>query len=126
MAVGPYWNTEGRDAVNYTAQGAIGKHLLVKFGTADKAVTLATAATDKIIGCTSDIDALDTEPCDVFRHKIARVIYGAAVTKGDRLTANAAGRAIPTVTQGDSYIGIAEITGVAGDIGSVAIFPGVM
>ena len=123
MAVGPYWNTEGRDAVNYTAQGAIGKHLLVKFGTADKAVTLATAATDKIIGCTSDIDALDGEPCDVFRHKIARVIYGAAVTKGDALTANAAGRAVPTVTPLDRAIGIAEITGIAGDIGSVAIFP---
>jgi hypothetical protein len=126
VAVGPYWNTEGRDAVNYTAQGEIGKHLLVKFGTADNTVTLAVAATDKIIGCTSDIDAADGEPCDVFCHKIARVIYGTAVAKGDILTANAAGRAVPTVTPLDRVIGIAKITGIAGDIGSVAIFPSIV
>jgi hypothetical protein len=123
MAVGPYCNAD--DAVNYTAQGAIGKHLMVKFGTADKGVSLAITAADKPIGVTSDIDALDGEPCDVFRDDIARVIYGAAVTKGDFLTAGAGGRAFPTTTQGDRYLGIAEITGVAGDIGSLLICPGI-
>jgi hypothetical protein len=125
VTIGPYEGAGSRP-INYNAEGNCGRFLLAKFGTGDKTAKVAIAATDKIIGVFTDIDVLDKEPCDVHRDGVRRVIYGAAVTKGDRLTANAAGRGIPTVTQGDSYVGIAEITGVAGDIGSVAIVPGVI
>jgi hypothetical protein len=125
MAVGPY-EGGGSHPINYNAEGNCGRFLIAKFGTGDKTAKVAIAVTDKIIGVFSDIDCNDKEPCDVHRDGVRRVIYGAVVTKGDRLTANAAGRGIPTVTQGDSYVGMAEITGMAGDIGSVAIAPGVV
>lgn len=123
--VGPF-ESDITAPINYDAEGNCGRFLIAKFGTADKTAKVAAAATDKIIGVFSDIDALDKEPVDVHRYGVRRVIYGAAVVKGDLLTANATGRAVPTVTANDRYVGVAEISGVNGEIGSVAIAPGIV
>lgn len=123
MATGPY--EAGGLCVNYKAEGAaIEPFRIVKFGTADKTVVVAAAAADLSIGVTSHVKADADMDCDVWRSGIRRVVYGGAVTKGDQLTAAADGKAVVAAT-GNRVIGIAEITGVADDIGSVCITPSV-
>lgn len=108
---------------NYVAETAVGKYLIVKFGAADGAVEVADDATDLLIGVSTDIDTDINGRCDVARDGIAPVIYGGTVTRGTKLTTNAAAKAV-AATDGDSVIGIAEVSGVANDIGSVLITPG--
>jgi len=112
--------------INYTATGTggVGKYLLVKFGASDGTVTLATAATDAIIGASTDIASDENARCDVARSGCAPVIYGGNVTRGDWLTAGTGGKAVATTADGANVIGRAEVSGVANDIGSVFITPG--
>ena len=108
---------------NYDAEVAILKFRLVALGTSDGGITLAVDATKPLIGVSTDIDSLLGEPCDVVRAGLAKVVYGATVTKGALLTSDATGRAIPATT-GNYYAGIAEVAGVADDIGSYQLEPG--
>lgn len=110
---------------NYKAVtlGGIGRYLIVKFGANDGELDLATAATDKLIGVTTDIAADQDQRCDAVRSGLAPVIYGGNVTRGDLLTADANGKAIATTTTGNRVIGVAEVSGVANDIGAVFICP---
>ena len=108
---------------NYKAAGAVGKYLLLKFGSNDGEVAVATAATDKLIAVSTDIAAADTERADGVRSGLAPVIYGGTVARGDLLTADSTGRAIATTTASNRVIGIAEVSGVVGDIGAVFIAP---
>ncbi len=113
---------------NYKAvtTGGIAKYRLVKFGANDGDADLATAATDLLIGVTTDIDAALNERCDVVRSGLAPVVYGGNVTRGALLTADGTGRAIATTTAGNRVIGIAEVSGVANDIGAVFIAPALL
>lgn len=113
-------------AIKYTADIQVPRYRLVRPGTADLGITLATAATDAPLGVTTDIQSEIGESCDVFRNGIRPVVYGAAVTRGAFLTAGAGGKAVPTTTQGDRYFGIAEMAGGVDDVGSIFICPGVM
>lgn len=107
----------------YDAEAAITKYRIVKFGAADEGVLMAAAATDLLVGVSNILGAEAAgDPCDVIRSGIAKVEYGAAVTRGQLLTANASGQAIPAVTT-NQVIGVAELSGVAGDIGSVLVAP---
>ena len=106
--------------LNYTAAVAIAAKLLVKHGANDREVTLAVDGTAPIIGASVDIPAELGGRVDVARDQVAEVIYGAAVAKGDRLTADAQGRAVPAAA-GQFYVGIAEVAGVLGDVGEVYI-----
>jgi Uncharacterized conserved protein (DUF2190) len=109
----------------YKPESDIPKHRLVKFGVSDTSVTIATDNAATFIGVTTDIDAALGEPqCDVVRSQLAKVVYGAAVTKGDFLGSDAQGRAIPVTTASTNYAGIAEISGVVDDIGSFLVCPG--
>jgi Uncharacterized conserved protein (DUF2190) len=108
---------------NYDAEVQIKKHRFVALGTSDGGITLALGATAPIIGVSTDIDAEIGQPCDVVRAGLAKVVYGAAVAKGALLTSDAQGRAI-TAAAGNYYAGIAEIAGVADDIGSYQLEPG--
>ena len=108
---------------NYDAEVAIAKFRLCALGTNDGGITLAVDATKPLIGVSTDIDSLIGEPCDVVRAGLAKVVYGAAVTKGALLTSDATGRAIPAAA-GNYYAGIAEVAGVADDIGSYQLEPG--
>lgn len=125
------------------AEGAIAAHRIVKFGAADGGLLQAAAATDAMFGVSTELSALTGERCDVIKLGDADVEYGGAVTRGDELTADASGRAIAatrhthTENTGVAYvqnaatgtatlqriIGIANVSGVLGDIGSVAIAP---
>jgi len=110
------------------AGAAIAAYRIVKFGAADTAVLQAAAATDLSIGV-SDLGGASAEPTDVIVEGIAVVEYGGDVTRGAKLTADADGKAIaaaPAAGVNAQVIGIAMLSGVAGDLGSVRISPSVM
>lgn len=111
----------------YTPGAAIEAYRIVKFS-ADSTVTKSSAATDKHIGVTTSLAAASTDTrVDVIRAGIAEVIYGGNVAVGDLLTADADGKAVaaaPAAGVNNRIIGIAEVAGVSGDIGSVLLSPG--
>jgi hypothetical protein len=105
-------------------EGEIPPYRIVKYGTGKGSVTLATAATDKIIGTSNHLLTLATDMrIDVHKGGIGEVEYGGNVTKGDFLTADSQGRAVVAST-GNRIIGIAEESGVLGDISSYLFAPG--
>lgn len=110
------------------AGAAVAARRIVKFGSGDTAVIQAAAATDLSIGV-SDLGAASAEYCDVIIDGIALVEYGGNVTRGDKLTADADGKAVtaaPAAGVNAQIIGIAMLSGVSGDIGSARIAPSVM
>lgn len=112
---------------NFTAEAAVTKRRIVKLGATDTAVLLGAASTDLLIGVSTEIDAVLGETCDVRVSGIAEVEFGGAVTRGGYLTSDATGRAIaaaPGAGVNASIIGMAMVSGVAGDIGSVLLSQG--
>ena len=82
---------------------------------------LAAAA---LLGVAADIAAASGETVDVVRTGVTPVLYGGAVTRGDALTADATGKAVKAAAT-NQVIGYAEVSGVAGDIGSLLIQRGI-
>ena len=115
---------------NYTAEAVIAPYRIAKFGATDSVVAQAAAATDLLIGVTGKVSAtVIGERVDVSRSGIREVEYGGAVARGATLTADASGRAItaaPAAGSNVRTIGVAEVSGVLGDIGSLLIVPGSM
>jgi hypothetical protein len=115
---------------NYTADAAIGAYRIVKFGSADGYIAQAAAATDLLMGVTDRVTAgAAGDRVDVIRSGIAEVEYGGNVTRGQKLTSDANGKAVaaaPSAGSNVQIIGIAEVSGVSGDIGSLLICPSVM
>lgn len=108
------------------AGAAIAAHRIVKFGDADNKVVQASAATDALIGVT-ELGAENGGVCSFVVEGIAVVEYGGTVTRGQLLTADASGKAVaaaPTATNTVRVIGIAMVSGVSGDLGSVKLAPG--
>lgn len=107
-------------AKNYVADVAIPPFRIVKPGTADDRITLATASTDALIGTSMDIGAAIGERCDVQLAEIAFVEAGAAFIRGSLITSDAIGRgiaAVPAAGVNASVIGRAlEAATAAGDI----------
>lgn len=110
---------------NYTAEAAILPFTIVKFGATDGAVLQAAAATDKLVGVCEAVGPLAGERCDVVKVGIADVVLGGTVARGDAISSNASGQGIATATVGNRIIGIAETSGVAGDIIPVLLSPGI-
>lgn len=112
----------------YTASAAIVKHRIVTHGSGDRVATQAAASTGLLIGVSDSIGAAAAgDPVDIIRSGIANVEYGGTVTRGQKLTADASGRAItaaPAAGVNAQIIGVAEVSGVVGDIGKVFIAPG--
>jgi hypothetical protein len=107
------------------ASAAIPAFTLVKHGAADAIAAPATAASDAVFGVADSLGAeAANDPVDIIRGGIAEVMYGGTITRGDPLTAMAGGLAVKAAT-GNRIIGFAEVSGVAGDRGSVFIAPGV-
>lgn len=104
---------------NYNAESAIPAYTLVKGGANDYGVVPAAAATDKIIGVTTEIDASANEPCDVILDDIAYVKLGGTVAAGDFITSDANGNGVvpaPAAGANNRTIGTAIVSGVAGDV----------
>lgn len=114
---------------NYTAQGALARYRFAKFGTADGTIAVATDDASAIIGVTHGINLADGERGDIVRGDMPLIEYGEAITRGDFITAGAAGVAMKFTKPGGGetgyYAGIAEYSGVAGDICPMMFTPGV-
>lgn len=114
---------------SFTAEGAIGKFRIVKFGSGDGAVVQAAAATDALMGVADALGAESGRRADVIVQGVAEVEYGGNVTRGALLTADADGKAVaaaPAAGANCRVIGVAMVSGVSGDIGSVLVSPGSM
>lgn len=114
---------------NYTAEGAIAAHRIVKPGSADGKAAQAAAATDYLMGVCEAVGPADGERCDITKSGIADVEYGGAVTRGQPVTADADGKAVaaaPAAGSNVRIVGFAEVSAVAGDIGPLLIAPGLM
>lgn len=96
---------------------------LVIHGTVDDEIMPAADGSKLIIGVTTIVGGAIGEATDVIRSGLAPVKYGADITVGQPLTADAEGRAIPAAA-GNFYIGFAEYAGAEDDRGSVWIAPG--
>jgi len=103
---------------NEVASGAIADRRIVQFS-GDDQVAQGTAA-GVLYGVSTDVGAADGERIDVQLDGIAPVVYGGAVTRGNRLKSDAQGRAVVAADTA-AGIGFAQVTGVAGDIGAVLI-----
>lgn len=114
------------DFRSYEAEAAVAKHLIVKHGTADGTCTLASAATDALIGAADSLDKAIGEMVDVQLGEIGLVRLGGTVVRGAALTANASAKAISTTTVGNRIIGFAEVSGAADDIVPFRVAPGVL
>lgn len=109
------------------ATGTVPAYTLITEGAADGVGAIAVDATKPIIGVSSEIEVIAGERISVqMAGNIAEVRYGGTVARGDKLTADATGRAITTTTTGAHYVGFAEVSGVTGDIGTVIVAPGVL
>lgn len=117
-------------AVNFVADAAILINRLVKFGTGDRNVTTAAAATDFILGVVNETAVAIGERCDVVRLGIAWVECGAAVPRGSPITSDAVGRAVvaaPAAGVNNRIIGFADESGsAAGDVIRFVIEAGLM
>ncbi|KKC27435.1 capsid cement protein [Sphingomonas sp. SRS2] len=121
--------TSAQGTKGFKAGGAIGARLFIKFGSADDSVVQGAAATDLLIGVSTDISADSGEPVDVHTDGIREIIYGGNVTRGAKLTSDASGKAItaaPAQGVNNQIGGIAMVSGVSGDIGLVKIAPSTM
>jgi len=107
----------------YTAGATIAARRIVKFGAADGAVIQAAAATDKLIGISSDLGTATGERQDVFMiGNVAEVDAGGTITRGDSVTSDASGKAV-TATTGQVAVGKAEVSAVSGDVMTVIVSP---
>jgi len=111
------------------AQGAIGNRRVVKFGTVDDSVALATATiTDLQIGFTApNLDVADGERVDVQLTGIGEGIAGGVIVRGADVCSDADGAVVacsPGAGTAARRIGIAQAAAVAGDYVEVLIAPG--
>ncbi len=113
--------------ITLLAGAAIAKHRIVKHGSDDHHAIQAAGSTDGMFGVSAELDVTAEEQVDIVMDGIAEVEYGGNVTRGDLLTADADGKAVaaaPAAGANARIIGIAMVSGVAGDIGAVNISPG--
>ncbi len=113
----------------FDAGAAVARHRIVKFGADDDKAVQAAAVGDALIGVSAELDIASGERVDVIMSGIAEVEYGDDVVRGDFLTADADGKAVPAEPAegvNNSIIGRAGQSGADGDIGSVIIALGVI
>lgn len=105
------------------ASAAIAARRLIINGAGDGLAEQAVDGSALIIGVSTDVGAAAGDTFDVIRSGLVPVTYGGDVALGDRLTADANGRAV-TAAAGDYFIGYAEEAGAEDEIGSAWIAPG--
>lgn len=108
----------------FIASAAILGRRFVKHGAADGTAVQAAAATDALVGVSDPMGAPAGGVCDVHIDGEGVVEFGGPVTRGDRLTADAEGRAIkadPAAGASAEVGAFALVSGVLGDFGQVHI-----
>lgn len=110
----------------FEAGGAIPANRFVKFGSGDRKAVVAAAATDAVFGV-SDLAAATDERLDVGVAGVLPVTYGGTVARGDLLVSDSTGRAVTAAPAAGANVriaGVAMVSGVVGDVGSVLFNPG--
>lgn len=120
------------------AGGNVSPRRILQYGADDLHAIQATAGTDLLIGVSTIPDSepdpipvgatanpvvLAEDIFDIVFSGLTEVEYGADVTRGQRLTSDANGRAIPA-TPGDYTVGFATKDGADGDWGSLIVVQG--
>lgn len=117
-------------SITGTSEGVIAPRTIVAHGAADTTVKQAAAATDKLCGVVDLGADAAGQTVDCQLDGPVKVRYGAAVTRGDYLTSDAEGRAVPVAKPAADttvyYIGQARISGVEDDICTIDLAPGVL
>ena len=93
--------------------------LIAKFGADDDTLSQATASTESLIGIFQHITSAVGEEVRVALDGISKVKLGGIVTRGDRLTSDANGKAVAVgAVAGTNYnsIGTALASGAADDL----------
>lgn len=111
----------------FIAELAIAPYRICTFGAEDTHLQHAAAADDAMFCVSEHIGADAGERIDVSMGGPSEVEYGDTIVRGELMTSDADGKAIPaTGAPGAevSYIGRALRSGADGDIGSVLIAPG--
>jgi hypothetical protein len=117
-------HTTGFLTKSLTATSAILARRLVSYGAADGTGVQANGSAAGIVGVSADIDTDVNQRASVHMiGNIAEVVYGGPVTRGDPLTSDAQGRAVVANAAGQRCVGLAEVSGVLGDVGTVAVAP---
>lgn len=110
----------------FTAGATINPYRIVKFDSADATVIQASAATDAVLGVANVLGAQSGDRVDVCLIGIADCEFGGAVIRGAFLTSDANGKAVaaaPGAGVNARIVGVALVSGVSGDIGTVLINP---
>lgn len=109
--------------MSFLASTLIAAHRIVTFDTDDNTVITASSETNALLGI-SDLGADNAgDRLDVIMDDICEVEFGGTITRGDLLTSDSVGRAVTATIAGSRIIGIAMVSGVIGDIGTVNIVP---
>lgn len=116
--------TAGRTEIlvkSFVAESPIPRNRFIKVGTTAGGILLATAATDLIIGISSDVVDADTgDFADGNLIGVSNIKVGGTIAYGARVTSDSTGRAITAV--GTVRVGgIAMAAGVLNDIIPVLI-----
>lgn len=109
---------------SFTAETAVSPYRIVKHGSADTNVVMATGVNDAIIGVSGQLAGVAGKRVDITLDGTAEVEFGGNVTRGDFLTSDANGKAVtsaPAAGVNNNVIGRAMCSGVLGDIGSVLL-----
>ena len=105
----------------------IAPNLIVKIGSADQTVVKAAAATDKPIGVSvQSITAASGSRADVVVGGVYEIKAGGTISRGDRITSDASGKAVaaaPAAGTNNGIIGFALEAAVSGDLVAVLISP---
>lgn len=113
---------------NFTAGAVIAGWRICKAGAADGAAIQAAASTDAMFGVSDSLGAAaSADRVEIHTAGVVGVEYGGTVTRDALLTSDADGKAVaaaPAAGVNAYIIGIARVSGVAGDIGLVQIAPG--
>lgn len=125
------------------ATAVVGQYLVAKFGADDEHIAKATAVTDGLIGVIQNAAAAAEDEVRVMFTGISNIVYGDTVVRGDKLTVDSNGKAVPVTrhihvenTAGTyaqnantaaasavNIIGIALVSGAANDIGKALLTP---
>lgn len=106
---------------------AIAPYAIVAFAGSRNQVRQASAATDPLAGITDSQGGAAGGMADVQFSLFAEARAGGPIAAGDRITADASGRAVKAVKQAGqivSVVGIAQVPAAEGDIFDVLIAPG--
>lgn len=114
---------------NYITSSVIPAFTIVKPGGTAYQVAAAAAAADKVIGVTTDVDAVSGERADVIALGEGKVVAGAAFAAGDLLMADASGRGITAAAAAGTNVrtvGYAvQAASALGDVCEIMVQPGV-